>query len=1248
MAEIVKNDTCISKDILCSGCLNHIAENEYKTALGQDWHPECFRCSVCDNQLSSWYFERNGLLFCKDDYWTQFGQSCQQCNVIITGPVMVAGDHKFHPECFLCQHCGTFIGDGDTYALIERSKLFCGHCYKEHISEHSTNSQKIKQQSLGDINTSSQPLHSIRLIKIPWSDASKSMLRLTTDHDKNSREFSPEGDGVCCRAVRISEIDLHPEVENVHIGDRILEVNGQPVRNTSIEHIDNLIRSTDKILQLTVEHDPKDLSRNNNNNLSDYEAQRTNYLQITGSKTESSSPRLTKEDKERLFQKKDEGYMSGLKTRLLKNKKNNLIPFNDSSQSSLSEKEKRESGVGSLNQKERSSSMSKLLDENHQSNNEIYDLSRTKSFRIEHNPQRIFRASDLVQGELLGKGFFGQVFKVTHKLTKEVMVLKELYRVDEEAQRNFLKEVAVLRSLNHENVLKFIGVLYKEKKLHLVTEYIAGGSLKDLIHDSQCPLLWEQRISFAKDIACGMSYLHSKNIIHRDLNSLNCLVREDMSVIVADFGLARIITSPSLGTFERCSLNAKSGSIGRNRSRQRRQRYTVVGNPYWMAPEMMKGNKYDERVDIFSFGIILCEIIGRVEADPDFLPRTSDFGLNKQVFMEKFCQQCPEIFYKITFLCCDLNPDKRPPFEILAFWLKKLYKLISNGLPIPPNLVDEIEQFKMHSSRDSSQTSTPDGLLSPKSNLSNDNLFAEKSKTQNDQCDELNDEDAHNSIETQSQSTFLPKSIPKSPHLGKDFSPNGERIRGSIRERRRQKMLKEQNNKNFSPHKFLKRSSQEDIEENKRNDVINNLSGEVTLKTDRVLEAVRSALEDDKTLLTRSKCKNNDVIGEKGFLIHKEENGSLTLNSVKDLTECSDSYETSCDTSLDFIEANSCCVQSPSKILENDSVLSVASEKNVETQNEQSDRCKTPTPSPTAINTKIQVKKSTAQKSYQMALDDIRAKLNLCKSKFETLDEANRNNISKSENSMKVFFKKRDVRDDSPLKMYNKHYADSKVYRVHETPIFGRHKFANPTQVVLKHADSDENVSSSTILTSVDKLSNKRFSYLRRKMTPVLSSTSGEVKTPSTTKSLWKKFDKESQTLSSSPIKESSSISSRFNLRKSNQSKKLQMQTSDSQTSNLNKVTILSPDAVRKLNIKMVEQKSLLPSAAAQKNIPVTVNKNRYQDTNRTTKKTTTTMTTNDSIQNKCLTSSQLFGKKGSIIQKDTPSIHQSRKKKPT
>lgn len=157
------------------------------------------------------------------------------------------------------------------------------------------------------------------------------------------------------------------------------------------------------------------------------------------------------------------------------------------------------------------------------------------------------------------------------------MVLKELYRVDEEAQKNFLQEVAVLRSLSHSNVLRFIGVLYRDKKLHLVTEFVPGGSLKDIIHNNDLTLPWEYRVRFAKDIACGMAYLHSKNIIHRDLNSLNCLVREDRTVVVADFGLARIIKSANGKSGGRLSADA-NGTVNR-KYKQRRQRYTVVGNP---------------------------------------------------------------------------------------------------------------------------------------------------------------------------------------------------------------------------------------------------------------------------------------------------------------------------------------------------------------------------------------------------------------------------------------------------------------------------------------------------------------------------------------------------------------------------------------------------------------------------------------------------------------------------------------------
>lgn len=155
------------------------------------------------------------------------------------------------------------------------------------------------------------------------------------------------------------------------------------------------------------------------------------------------------------------------------------------------------------------------------------------------------------------------------------MVLKELYKwVEDDAQKNFLKEVAVLRSLSHRNVLRFIGVLYKDKKLHLITEYVAGGTLANLLHgrNPYVALSWAERIHFARDISMGMTYLHSKSLIHRDLNSGNCLVRDigiDKTVIVADFGLARLCKTSNENV-----INKKS-------QRERRKRYTVVGTPWY-------------------------------------------------------------------------------------------------------------------------------------------------------------------------------------------------------------------------------------------------------------------------------------------------------------------------------------------------------------------------------------------------------------------------------------------------------------------------------------------------------------------------------------------------------------------------------------------------------------------------------------------------------------------------------------------
>uniref|UniRef100_A0A6Q2YL73 LIM domain kinase 1 n=1 Tax=Esox lucius TaxID=8010 RepID=A0A6Q2YL73_ESOLU len=592
---------------LCAGCRQRIYDEQYLQALNTDWHTICFRCCECSASLSHWYYEKEGRLFCKKDYWAKFGELCHGCNdPITTGLIMVAGEQKYHPECFTCLNCRAFIGDGDTYALVERSKLYCGHCYYQTI---------VTPVSQPDSPCSRIP-HTVTLVSIPASTDGRRGISVSIDKPVSPNGYDPE------HTVRVSQVDselISPDVKNsIHVGDRILEINGTPIRNVPLDEIDLLIQETTRLLQLTIEHDPQDQGGSDGETMD---------RPLTTPLSDCPGPILP-------ITQPPNPDINNLRSRMIMRSYSiDKSPCSSNAASPLSQRK---------------------------------DINRSESLRVVSNSRmhRIFRPSDLIHGEVLGKGCFGQAIKVTHRETGEVMVMKELIRFDDETQRTFLKEVKVMRCLDHPNVLKFIGVLYKDKRLNFIAEYIKGGTLREIIK---------------KMVRRGVltpSYLHSMNIIHRDLNSYNCLVRENNSVVVADFGLARLMVEDKIQ--DKSLLQKKP---------DRRKRYTVVGNPYWMAPEMIHGKSYDEKVDIFSFGIMLCEIIGRVNADPDYLPRAHDFGLNVTGFLEHFCPpDCPPAFFPMAALCCDLDPEKRPAFTKLEEWLENLKMHLEIRLPLVSEL----------------------------------------------------------------------------------------------------------------------------------------------------------------------------------------------------------------------------------------------------------------------------------------------------------------------------------------------------------------------------------------------------------------------------------------------------------------------------------------------------------------------------------------------------------------------------------
>jgi len=277
---------------------------------------------------------------------------------------------------------------------------------------------------------------------------------------------------------------------------------------------------------------------------------------------------------------------------------------------------------------------------------------RSPSDDLEGDFGDIYRLDDF-EREPLGAGFFSDVFKVKHVSSGYVMVLK--MNKDQSNTLNMRKEIQLMNRLSHPNILKFEAVCKHEGQLHALTEFINGGTLEDLIQDKSVELQWSTRIQLGLDMTQGLEYLHGQHIFHRDFTSKNVFIRtkkfnKSFTAIIGDFGLATEIpkkTDPRL---------------------------PQVGSPYWMSPECLRSEFYDERSDIFSFGIIMCELIARVSADPELgLPRTNNFGVEYKAF-SVLCPTCPPDFLKSTFSCVSIDPTPRPSASSLVPELSQILK----------------------------------------------------------------------------------------------------------------------------------------------------------------------------------------------------------------------------------------------------------------------------------------------------------------------------------------------------------------------------------------------------------------------------------------------------------------------------------------------------------------------------------------------------------------------------------------------
>lgn len=204
---------------------------------------------------------------------------------------------------------------------------------------------------------------------------------------------------------------------------------------------------------------------------------------------------------------------------------------------------------------------------------------------------------DFTNSSLIGKGSFGEIRVVKWRGTPVAVksVLPSLSN-DKLVIQDFRHEVDLLVKLRHPNIVQFLGAVTREPPLMLITEYLSGGDLHRFLEEKGA-LSTLTAVNFALDIVRGMTYLHNEPcvIIHRDLKPRNILLVNENHLKVGDFGLSKLISAKF--SHDMYKLTGETGSY----------RY--------MAPEVFKHRRYDEKVDVFSFAMILYEMF---EGNPPF------------------------------------------------------------------------------------------------------------------------------------------------------------------------------------------------------------------------------------------------------------------------------------------------------------------------------------------------------------------------------------------------------------------------------------------------------------------------------------------------------------------------------------------------------------------------------------------------------------------------------------------------------
>ena len=269
--------------------------------------------------------------------------------------------------------------------------------------------------------------------------------------------------------------------------------------------------------------------------------------------------------------------------------------------------------------------------------------------------------SKWMKGALIGQGSFGSVYLALHAVTGELLAVKQVETPSPGASSQndarkkgmidaLKREISLLRDLQHPNIVQYLGCSSTTDHLNIFLEYVPGGSVQTMLNSYGA--LREPLIrSFVRQIVTGLAYLHGREIIHRDIKGANILVDNKGGIKISDFGISKKMEASSL-------LSGPSSN---------KNRPSLQGSVYWMAPEVVKQTSYTRKADIWSLGCLVVEMMTGTHPFPDCSQLQAIFkigGARISPTTPNEASNEAKVFLAQTF---EVEQSKRPSAEELLF-----------------------------------------------------------------------------------------------------------------------------------------------------------------------------------------------------------------------------------------------------------------------------------------------------------------------------------------------------------------------------------------------------------------------------------------------------------------------------------------------------------------------------------------------------------------------------------------------------